>query len=231
MLGSPSPRRSRPRLRVLVGVAATGALLSAALAALAPTASSAQQASATTRATTPPNTQVNPNNLPLHDGTQKGGVFNPTSYGDIPRQSPEVMVTRPGNGRLVALNQDIQIQASFRNFEPGFFNDAATQYGIGAQSINADGNLQGHNHGCLQRLPDDGTAPQVKCDSFVVLDEGATPGTLVGVAPPLTQPGRYRLCVDAAAGNHYPAARAFARDGGPVDCIRILAVNRRAPRR
>jgi len=43
--------------------------------------------------------------------------------------------------------------------------------------------------------------------------------------PPLTRTGRYRLCVDAAAENHYPAARAFAQRGGPVDCVRVLAMN------
>ena len=39
------------------------------------------------------------------------------------------------------------------------------------------------------------------------------------------EPGRYRFCADAAAENHYPAARAFAQRGGPVDCVRVLAMD------
>jgi hypothetical protein len=59
----------------------------------------------------------------------------------------------------------------------------------------------------------------------VVMQQEGTSDILTGIGPPLTQPGRYRVCVDAAAGNHYPAARAFAQRGGPVDCVRVLAMD------
>jgi hypothetical protein len=57
------------------------------------------------------------------------------------------------------------------------------------------------------------------------MSQEGTSDVLTGIAPPLTEPGRYRLCVDAAAGNHYPATRAFAQRGGPVDCVRVLAMD------
>ncbi len=67
--------------------------------------------------------------------------------------------------------------------------------------------------------------PAETCNSFVVLSQEGTSDILTGIMPPLTEPGRYRFCADAAAENHYPAARAFAQRGGPVDCVRVLAMD------
>src|SRR5919198_439470 len=163
----------------------------------------------------------NNKNLPVHDGTQKGNVFNPTPYGEIPGKSPEIVVLSPGSGRILPLNTEIRVRARFTNFVPGFFNDPATQYGLEPQRLDAQGNLQGHNHACIQRISNNGTVGTA-CDSFVVLEQKGTTDVVRNVAPPITQAGRYRICVDVASGAHYAAARAFARDGGPVDCIRVL---------
>jgi hypothetical protein len=170
----------------------------------------------------------NIHNLPVHDGTQKGNVFNPVPYGEIPENTPEIVIQRPGSGRILPLNTEIQVRARFVNFVPGFFNDPKTQYGVEAQRLDGNGNLQGHNHACIQRLPANGV-PGVKCDSFVVLEQEGTTDVVSNVAPPLTVPGRYRVCVDVASGAHYAAARAFAQQGGPVDCVRVLVMrlNRR----
>jgi hypothetical protein len=167
----------------------------------------------------------NINNLPLNSGIQTGTVFNPVPYGEIPGNTPQVLIQRPGSGRIVPLNQEITIRARFKNFTPGFFSDPKSEYGLGTQRLDGNGNLQGHNHGCFQRVARDGSVPADTCDSFVVLSQDGTSDVLTGIMPPLTQPGRYRLCVDAAAENHYPAARAFAQRGGPVDCVRVLAMD------
>ena len=107
----------------------------------------------------------NINNLPLHDGTQKGGVFNPVPYGEIPANTPQVVIQRiPSNGQL-----------------------------------------------------------DTECDSFVVLEQEGTTNVISGVGPPITVAGRYRVCVDDASGAHYVAVRAFAQQGGPVDCVRVLS--------
>jgi len=163
----------------------------------------------------------NVNNLPLHDGTQKGGVFNPVPYGEIPQNTPQVVIQRPGSGRILPLNREIQIRALVQNFQPGFFNDPKTQYGVDPQRLNAQGNLQGHNHACIQRLPARGL-PSTRCDSFVVLQQEGTTNVISGVGPPISVAGRYRVCVDDASGAHYVAVRAFAQQGGPVDCVRVL---------
>jgi hypothetical protein len=167
----------------------------------------------------------NINNLPLNSGIQTGTVFNDTPYGEVPGNTPQVLVLRPGSGRIIPINREIQIRARFKNFTPGFFSDPKSEYGQGTQRLDANGNLEGHNHGCFQRVARDGSVPAETCDSFVVLSQDGTSDVLTGIMPPLTQPGRYRLCVDAAAENHYPAARAFAQRGGPVDCVRVLAMN------
>jgi hypothetical protein len=167
----------------------------------------------------------NINNLPLNSGIQTGTVFNPVPYGEVPAATPEVLVLRPGSGRIIPINQEIQIRARFKNFEAGHFSDPKAEYGQGTQRLNAQGFLEGHNHACIQRIARDGSVPAETCDSFVVLSQDGTSDILVGVGPPLTQTGRYRVCVDAAAENHYPAARAFAQRGGPVDCVRVLAMN------
>jgi hypothetical protein len=184
-------------------------------------------ASDTTDTTAAGNNDPNGNihNLPVHDGTQKGNVFNPTPYGEIPANTPEMVVLRPGSGRILPLNTEIQVRARFINFLPGFFNDPKTQYGLEPQRLDGSGNLQGHNHACAQLIPANGVVG-VKCDSFVVLEREGTSDVVSNVLPPLTQPGRYRICVDAASGAHYAAARAFAQQGGPVDCVRVLVLGR-----
>jgi hypothetical protein len=167
----------------------------------------------------------NINNLPLNSGIQTGTVFNDTPYGEIPGNTPQVLILRPGSGRIVPLNRELTVRARFKNFAPGVFSDPKSEYGKGTQRLDDNGNLLGHNHGCFQRVARDGSVPAETCDSFVVLSQEGTSDVLTGIMPPLTKAGRYRLCVDAAAGNHYPAARAFAQRGGPVDCVRVLAMD------
>jgi hypothetical protein len=173
----------------------------------------------------------NINNLPLNSGVQTGTVFNPTPYGEVPGNTPQVLIQRPGSGRIVPLNREITVRVRFANFEPGFFSDPKAEYGVGTQRLNGDGNLQGHNHGCFQRVARNGSVPAETCNSFVVLQREGDSDILTGIMPPLTEPGRYRFCADAAAENHYPAARAFAQRGGPVDCVRVLAMDFRQLRR
>jgi hypothetical protein len=172
----------------------------------------------------------NVNNLPLNSGVQTGTVFNDTPYGEIPAATPQVLVLRPGSGRIIPLNREIQFRARFSNFRPGTFSDPAAEYGKGTQRLDENGFLNGHNHACVQRVARDGSVPGERCDSFVVMQQEGTSDILTGIGPPLTQPGRYRVCIDAAAGNHYPAARAFAQRGGPVDCVRVLAMSVRQVR-
>ena len=169
----------------------------------------------------------NINNLPLNSGIQTGTVFNPTPYGEVPGNTPQVLIQRPGSGRIAPLNREIQFRARFSNFRPGTFSDPASEYGKGTQRLDENGFLNGHNHACVQRVARDGSVPGERCDSFVVMQQEGTSDILTGIGPPLTQAGRYRVCIDAAAGNHYPAARAFAQRGGPVDCVRVLAMTTR----
>jgi hypothetical protein len=163
--------------------------------------------------------------LPLNSGVQTGTVFNPVPYGEVPGNTPQVLILRPGSGRIIPLNRELTVRARFDNFVPGFFSDPKSEYGVGTQRLDDNGNVQGHNHACFQRVARDGSVPAETCNSFVVMSQEGTSDVLTGIAPPLTEPGRYRLCVDAAAGNHYPATRAFAQRGGPVDCVRVLAMD------
>jgi hypothetical protein len=169
----------------------------------------------------------NINNLPLNNGSQVGTVFNPIPYGEIPADAPQVLIQRPGSGRILPLNRELNVRVRFKNFQPGFFSDPATGYGIGPQRLNESGHLQGHNHACFQRVSRDGAVPGDACDSFVVLAQEGTSDILTGIAPPITQPGRYRLCADAASEFHYVGARAFAREGGSTDCVRVLVMDLR----
>ena len=167
----------------------------------------------------------NINNLPLNSGIQTGTVFNETPYGEVPGDTPQVLIQRPGSGRIIPLNREITVRVRFSNFEPGHFSDPKVEYGVGTQRLNGQGHLEGHNHGCFQRVARDGSVPAETCDSFVVLSQEGTTDILTGIMPPLTRAGRYRFCADAAAENHYPAARAFAQRGGPMDCVRVLAMD------
>ena len=177
-----------------------------------------------------PNADPNGNDkgLPLNNGEQPEEiVFNDVPYGEIPTATPQVLVLRPGSGRIIPLNREINLRARFANFRPGSFSDPKTQYGEGTQRLDENGFLNGHNHACIQRIARNGTVPGERCDSFVVMAQEGDSDIITGIGPPLTTPGRYRVCIDAAAGNHYPAARAFAQRGGPVDCVRVLAMSPR----
>jgi hypothetical protein len=167
----------------------------------------------------------NINNLPLNNGSQVGTVFNPIPYGEIPADAPQVLILRPGSGRILPLNREINIRVRFKNFDPGFFSDPATGYGIGPQRLDQNGHLQGHNHACFQRVSRDNAVPDDPCASFVVLAQEGTSDILTGIAPPITAAGRYRLCADAASEFHYVGARAFAREGGSTDCVRVLVMD------
>jgi len=167
----------------------------------------------------------NINNLPLNSGAQVGTVFNPVPYGEIPADAPQVLILRPGSGRILPLNREINIRVRFKNFQPGFFSDPATGYGIGPQRLNQSGHLQGHNHACFARIAANNAVPEDACASFVVLAQDGTSDILTGIAPPITQPGRYRLCADAASEFHYAGARAFARENGSSDCVRVLVLD------
>jgi hypothetical protein len=167
----------------------------------------------------------NINNLPLNTGAQTGTVFNGVPYGEIPADAPQVLILRPGSGRILPLNREINIRVRFKNFKPGFFSDPATGYGIGPQRLDENGHLQGHNHACFQRVAANNAVPDDPCASFVVLAQEGTSDILTGIAPPITQAGRYRLCADAASEFHYVGARAFAREGGSTDCVRVLVMD------
>jgi hypothetical protein len=167
----------------------------------------------------------NINNLPLNNGSQVGTVFNPVPYGEIPADAPQVLILRPGSGRILPLNREINIRVRFKNFLPGFFSDPATGYGIGPQRLDQNQHLQGHNHACFQRVARNNAVPDDPCASFVVLAQEGTSDILTGIAPPITEPGRYKLCADAASEFHYVGARAFAREGGSTDCVRVLVMD------
>jgi len=167
----------------------------------------------------------NINNLPLNNGSQVGTVFNSVPYGEIPADAPQVLILRPGSGRILPLNRELNIRVRFKNFLPGFFSDPATGYGVGPQRLDQNGHLQGHNHACFQRVAANNAVPDDPCASFVVLAQEGTSDILTGIAPPITQPGRYKLCADAASEFHYVGARAFAREGGSTDCVRVLVMD------
>jgi hypothetical protein len=167
----------------------------------------------------------NINNLPLNNGSQVGTVFNGVPYGEIPADAPQVLILRPGSGRILPLNREINIRVRFKNFLPGFFSDPATGYGIGPQRLDQNQHLQGHNHACFQRVARNNAVPDDPCASFVVLAREGTSDILTGIAPPITEPGRYKLCADAASEFHYVGARAFAREGGSTDCVRVLVMD------
>ncbi|HEX5877308.1 MAG TPA: hypothetical protein VF468_03140, partial [Actinomycetota bacterium] len=78
----------------------------------------------------------NINNLPLNSGVQTGTVFNPTPYGEVPGNTPQVLVLRPGSGRIIPINREINVRVRFANFEPGFFSDPKAEYGVGTQRLN-----------------------------------------------------------------------------------------------
>jgi transcription initiation factor TFIID subunit 15 len=109
--------------------------------------------------------------------------------------------------------------------QTGFFTAAATEYYTQPQTLNAQGQIKGHQHVTIQRLASTTNAPDASVKDFFkgVNDAAPADGTLVVAVPArtLTTPGTYRICTISGSFSHQPVVMPIAQRGAQDDCIRV----------
>ncbi|KAM5545821.1 hypothetical protein V8D89_000859 [Ganoderma adspersum] len=164
-------------------------------------------------------------NLPLTNGTQiKTGSCNPAPMGIIAATTnmPSSKFVSPANGATIKANTDFTIQMAILNLETGNFVNAAENYFAAPQQVNAQGNIKGHSHVVIDKLPSlNSTTPTdpTKFVFFKGLDAAAQNGVLSADVPNGLPAGFYRLASINSAANHQPALVAVAQHGALDDMV------------
>ncbi|KAI8919461.1 hypothetical protein DFJ77DRAFT_454315 [Powellomyces hirtus] len=192
------------------------------------------QADPPTRITEVPIVQFAPapfcavSNMAAGDGTQiRGGSCSSTALGAIPSVNSMVstVITTPKSGADVRADQDILVAVDMVNLDTGFFADPQLNYNKQPQTLNRQGQIQGHQHITVQNLASTTTAPDAsKFVFFKGLNNQAPNGRTLTVTIPkgtFTTNGLHRVCSMSGTNAHQPPLMPVAQRGAQDDCIRI----------
>lgn len=133
--------------------------------------------------------------------------FISTSLGAQPRVTPMMRIESPGVEGRVRANAPVTIRVRYSDFDfrPELRTpNAGATLGSQPQTV-VDGVVQGHIHGYLQRLPEDGGVPDADATSFCVLERTVERNGYDGVAEgecPAVEPGTYRLSAEFQSHSH-----------------------------
>lgn len=133
--------------------------------------------------------------------------FIDTALGEQPHVTPMMRIESPREQGRVRANQPVTIRVRYTNFDfrPELRTpNAGATLGSLPQKV-VDGVVQGHIHGYLQRLPDDGGVPAADATSFCVLERTVERKGYNGVAEgecPGVEPGTYRLSAEFQSHSH-----------------------------
>ncbi|CAG8615931.1 7028_t:CDS:2 [Dentiscutata erythropus] len=123
--------------------------------------------------------------------------------------------------RVISLNKSTIFEFKFVNFEPGAASNKSTEFDKFPQAINGDGNVIGHYHFTIQKIPSLDNVPDPTTFAFFTLINflpNAT-GTYQISVPGLTKEGTYRACTYTTAKAHQ-CVNVTTGDRGPIDdCI------------
>ncbi|RPD81614.1 hypothetical protein L226DRAFT_2676 [Lentinus tigrinus ALCF2SS1-7] len=164
-------------------------------------------------------------NLKITNGLQiTQGSCNPAPMGVIASTAnmPSCKFVNPKNGDKVPANQNFTIQMAIKNLNTGFFTNPNENYFAAPQTVDSNGNINGHSHVVVEAIPSlDTTTPTdpTKFAFFKGLNDKAQNGILsveVGGGLPA---GVYRLASINSASNHQPALVAIAQHGSLDDMI------------
>jgi hypothetical protein len=133
--------------------------------------------------------------------------FINTALGEQPRVTPMMRIESPTQEGRVRANELVTIRVRYSSFDfrPDLRTpNAGTTLGSQPQTV-VNGVVQGHIHGYLQRLPDDGSLPDANAVSFCVLDRSVERNGYDGIAEgecPAVAPGTYRLSAEFQSHSH-----------------------------
>jgi hypothetical protein len=133
--------------------------------------------------------------------------FIDTSLGEQPTVTPMMRIESPDGAGRVRADAPVTIRVRYSNFDfrPELRTpNAGATLGSLPQTV-VDGVVQGHIHGYLQRLPDDGSLPDANAVSFCVLERTVARTGYQGVAEgecPGVPAGTYRLSAEFQSHSH-----------------------------
>jgi hypothetical protein len=133
--------------------------------------------------------------------------FIDTALGEQPAVTPMLRIDSPTFDGRVRRDTPVTIRVRYADFDfrPELRTpNAGATLGSLPQTV-VDGVVQGHIHGYLQRLPDDGSLPDANATSFCVLERSVTRTGYDGVAEgecPGVPAGTYRLSAEFQSHSH-----------------------------
>ncbi|RIB04978.1 hypothetical protein C2G38_1987671 [Gigaspora rosea] len=165
--------------------------------------------------------------LPLANfsSEQLTGFCSSTVIGEVPSTAhlPSILITKPSYGEIIQLNKDFIFEFKYVNFEPGAVANLSTEFDRYPQSIHEEGNIIGHYHMTIQKIPSPDAVPNPTNYSFftpINYLPNATETYQVPI-PGFTEEGMYRACTYTTAKSHQ-CVNLPTGDRGPIDdCIRF----------
>ncbi|KAI0779861.1 hypothetical protein C8Q74DRAFT_1217252 [Fomes fomentarius] len=164
-------------------------------------------------------------NKAITNGKQiKEGSCNPAPMGVIASTAnmPSSKFVNPKNGATIPANTDFTIQMAIKNLETGNFVNAQENFFAAPQVVNDQGNIRGHSHVVVEKLPSLDTAVPTDPNTFAFfkgLNDKDQGGVLSVTVPGGLPAGAYRLASINAAANHQPVLVAVAQHGALDDMV------------
>lgn len=164
-------------------------------------------------------------NKAITNGKQiKEGSCNPAPMGVIASTAnmPSSKFVNPKNGATIPANTDFTIQMAVKNLETGNFVNAQENFFAAPQVVNDQGNIRGHSHVVVEKLPSLDSAVPTDPNTFAFfkgLNDKDQGGVLSVAVPGGLPAGAYRLASINAAANHQPVLVAVAQHGALDDMV------------
>lgn len=166
-------------------------------------------------------------NLPITNGQQvKTGSCNPAPMGVIAATTnmPSAKFVFPQNMGTVQANTNFTVQMAVSNLATGNFVNAEANYFAAPQTVNSNGDINGHSHVVIEKLnsltqttPTDPTTFAF----FKGLNSAAQNGVLTADVTGGLPAGTYRLASINSAANHQPVLVAVAQHGSLDDMVYV----------
>lgn len=154
------------------------------------------------------------------------GRFVETALGQQPAVTPMLRIESPTSSGRVRRGEPVTIRVRYRDFDfrPELRTpNAGATLGSQPQTV-VDGVVQGHIHGYLQRLPENGALPDADAVSFCVLERTVERRGHSGVAEgecPGVEPGEYRLSAEFQTNSHTAILKTGPRATITADVVTI----------
>jgi len=170
-------------------------------------------------------------NVALTDGKQNvAGSCNPTPMGRIAAKDrlPYAKIVFPPNlDTSLTENEPFTLKIAIKNLRTGSFVNPDVKYYAAPQTVDGDGNIEGHSHVVIQALPSLKTTEPVDPNNFTFFKGLNTPaqnGILSANVPSGLPAGAYRICCINTSTNHQPVLVSVAQHGSLDDCSYFIVM-------